>query len=90
MHVPSVLVGSTVTGCGYLLIHRQLSYRQELSDKRWLFEERVGKTGKTLWDDAKKSMQSMEDTKQGERDIKKAINKKFSEGVDSVRKLFGN
>ena len=61
MHVPSILVGSTVTGCGYLLIHRQLSYRQELSGSRWLLKERTEKSVKTVWDDAKKSIPSMDD-----------------------------
>lgn len=44
------------------------------------------KNAKAMWDDAKNSMPSMDDG--GGDGVKKTINKKWSEGVDSVRKLF--
>mmetsp|Transcript_2537 Transcript_2537/g.4334 ORF Transcript_2537/g.4334 Transcript_2537/m.4334 type:complete len:100 (-) Transcript_2537:193-492(-) len=38
VHIPSFLVGSAVSGAGFLLIHRELSHRQRLS-KRWIISE---------------------------------------------------
>jgi hypothetical protein len=57
MHIPSVLVGSVVSGSGFLLIHRELSHRERLSN-RWLLAEKIEKEAKTMWNDAKKSMKS--------------------------------
>lgn len=38
VHIPSFLVGSAVSGAGFLLIHRELSHRQRLT-KRWAISE---------------------------------------------------
>ena len=38
LHLPSALVGSVFAGCGFLLIHRELSYRHRLTTK-WKLQE---------------------------------------------------
>ena len=38
LHLPSALVGSLTAGGGFLLIHRELSHRNRLSNK-WLLRE---------------------------------------------------
>jgi len=38
VHIPSFLVGSAVSGAGFLLIHRELSHRQRLTT-RWYISE---------------------------------------------------
>jgi hypothetical protein len=55
MHIPSLIVGSTVTAGGFLLINRELSHRERLS-KKWLLRERFEEGVKEMWNDAKKSM----------------------------------
>lgn len=37
-HLPSALVGSALAGCGFLLIHRELSHRRRLTTK-WVVQE---------------------------------------------------
>ena len=38
VHIPSFLVGTAVTGTGFLLIHKELSHRERLSPKWRLME----------------------------------------------------
>ncbi|KAL3781879.1 hypothetical protein ACHAW5_007258 [Stephanodiscus triporus] len=38
LHLPSALVGSAFAGCGFLLIHRELSHRHRLTTK-WELQE---------------------------------------------------
>mmetsp|Transcript_7920 Transcript_7920/g.7523 ORF Transcript_7920/g.7523 Transcript_7920/m.7523 type:complete len:96 (+) Transcript_7920:61-348(+) len=38
MHVPSFVVGSLVSGTGYLLIHRELSHRTKSSSQWFLID----------------------------------------------------
>lgn len=38
LHIPSALVGSAVSGAGFLLIHRELSHRRRLTTK-WEIQE---------------------------------------------------
>ena len=44
-HLPSFLVGSSIAGCGFLLIHRELSHRHRLTTK-WALQEYAEKEWK--------------------------------------------
>mmetsp|Transcript_31883 Transcript_31883/g.68849 ORF Transcript_31883/g.68849 Transcript_31883/m.68849 type:complete len:98 (-) Transcript_31883:323-616(-) len=50
LHIPSALVGSLVSGSGFLLIHRELSHRSRLTTK-WELQEYV----EVQWKEWKKS-----------------------------------
>jgi len=55
MHIPSLFVGSVVSGSGFLLVHRELSHRQRLST-RWIIAEQAEKEINKLWRSAKSSI----------------------------------
>lgn len=59
MHVPSFLVGSVVSGTGFLLIHRELSHRERLT-KKWLLREKIEEEAMNMWNEAKKSVSGKE------------------------------
>lgn len=44
-HLPSFLVGSSIAGVGFLLIHRELSHRHRLTTK-WALQEYAEKEWK--------------------------------------------
>lgn len=44
-HLPSFLVGSSIAGIGFLLIHRELSHRHRLTTK-WALQEYAEKEWK--------------------------------------------
>jgi len=48
IHVPSFLVGSLVSGSGFLFVHQQLSHRSRLS-KKWPLREYAEHEFQTMW-----------------------------------------
>lgn len=44
-HLPSFLIGSSIAGCGFLLINRELSHRHRLTTK-WALQEYAEKEWK--------------------------------------------
>eukprot|EP00986_Skeletonema_menzelii_P008851 scaffold3857_cov140-Skeletonema_menzelii.AAC.13 len=44
-HLPSFMIGSSIAGCGFLLIHRELSHRHRLTTK-WALQEYAEKEWK--------------------------------------------
>mmetsp|Transcript_7234 Transcript_7234/g.13731 ORF Transcript_7234/g.13731 Transcript_7234/m.13731 type:complete len:95 (-) Transcript_7234:2002-2286(-) len=90
MHFPSFLIGSVTTGCGFLLIHRELSHRQRLSS-RWILVEVVEKEMKTLWENAKSSIPDTEPTSVASKlEIDKyatTYRQKWEDGVSYLRDL---
>mmetsp|Transcript_6260 Transcript_6260/g.7936 ORF Transcript_6260/g.7936 Transcript_6260/m.7936 type:complete len:90 (+) Transcript_6260:356-625(+) len=89
MHIPSFFVGSIASGGGFLLIHRELSYRQRLSN-RWLLAEYVENEVNQVWNDARSSISS-DYMKEPENNkyVNDALNK-WNENIDKVRKFLGN
>jgi hypothetical protein len=86
MHIPSVLVGSVVSGSGFLLIHRELSHRERLSN-RWLLAEKIEKEAKTMWNDAKKSMKSSDIEPEKRMQFKQVIADKWNGSIEAARKF---
>ena len=54
-HLPSLLVGSVVSGASFLLIHRELSHRERLST-RWILAEHAEEELHKLWSNARASL----------------------------------
>ena len=54
-HIPSLFVGSVVSGATFLLIHRELSHRERLS-ARWILAERAEEEVHKLWSNARSSL----------------------------------
>eukprot|EP00552_Chaetoceros_brevis_P002562 CAMPEP_0197744098 /NCGR_PEP_ID=MMETSP1435-20131217/37519_1 /TAXON_ID=426625 /ORGANISM="Chaetoceros brevis, Strain CCMP164" /LENGTH=92 /DNA_ID=CAMNT_0043335319 /DNA_START=62 /DNA_END=340 /DNA_ORIENTATION=- len=54
-HFPSMCVGAMVSGSAFLMIDKQLSYRERLSSK-WLLREKAEEEILTLWKNARASI----------------------------------
>lgn len=88
MHVPSFLVGSFVSGSGFLFIHKELSHRERLTTK-WALLERAQKEFNVLWTSAKANVSTKPKV---EPDVGKYVNDavdKWSDGVSQVRNFVG-
>ena len=55
MHVGSFMVGSLVTGTGFLVIHRNLSHRSRLSSQSWPLADTVQKEIDNILKEARES-----------------------------------
>jgi len=56
MHIPSFMVGTAVSGTGFLMIHKELSHRERLS-KKWRFREVVEENFYTVVEVARKQVE---------------------------------
>ncbi|KAL7457093.1 hypothetical protein ACHAWC_008578 [Mediolabrus comicus] len=88
-HLPSFLVGSSIAGVGFLLIHRELSHRHRLTTK-WALQEYAEKEWKqwregnldSLSDVAKKNITQIDPS-----ETTAAITSKWNKGILSLRGL---
>mmetsp|Transcript_6667 Transcript_6667/g.11198 ORF Transcript_6667/g.11198 Transcript_6667/m.11198 type:complete len:99 (+) Transcript_6667:216-512(+) len=89
-HLPSFLVGSSIAGCGFLLIHRELSHRHRLTTK-WALQEYAEKEWKewrkssldTISDATKKNITQIPDPNEATT----AFTSNWNRGISSLRGL---
>lgn len=88
-HLPSFLVGSSIAGCGFLLIHRELSHRHRLTEK-WALREYAEKEWKDwgessldqISDATKKNMVQIDPS-----EATTALTSNWNKGISSLRGL---
>jgi len=89
-HLPSFLIGSSIAGCGFLLIHRELSHRHRLTTK-WALQEYAEKEWNEwrkssldpISDAAKKNMTQIPDPSEATT----AITSNWNKGISSLREI---